>query len=163
MNTTEDYIQIMIESLKKKTVLLDRILSKNDVQTKCLERKEFENIDWDEFNMAMVEKEAEIERINKMDEGFQALFDRVSEQLKNNKLKYADDIKIIQSLIKHLEEQSIAIRTGEERNRVLIENAMMSRKKEIKQARTSLKVAANYYQAMSKAIEVDSAIVDSKK
>lgn len=163
MSATEDYIQIMIDSLKKKTVILDRVLLKNEVQTKCLEKSEFEDIDWDGFNTAMVEKEAEIERINEMDEGFQALYDRVSNSLKDDKSKYADEIRIIQTLIKHLEEQSIKIQAGEERNRSMIESVMRSRKKEIKQARTSLKVAANYYQAMSKAVAVDSASVDKKK
>lgn len=163
MGTTEDYIQIMIESLKKKIIILDRILAKNEVQTKCLEKKEFEKIDWDGFNTAMVEKEAEIDHINEMDEGFQALYDRISDQLKDNKLKYAEEIRVIQSLIKRLEEQSVLIRTGEERNRALIESVMNSRKKEIKQARTSLKVAANYYQTMSKAIAMDSMSVDKKK
>lgn len=163
MGTTEDYIQIMIESLKKKTVILDRILARNEIQTKCLEKKEFDEIDWDGFNAAMVEKEAEIDHINEMDEGFQALYNRISDQLKDNKLKYAEEIKVMQTLIKHLEEQSVLIRTGEERNRALIETVMGGRKKEIKQARTSLKVAANYYQTMSKVMVADAISVDKKK
>lgn len=163
MNTTEDYIHIMIDSLKKKTVILDRILAKNQLQTQCLENKDFQDVDWDIFNAAMVEKEAEIEHINEMDDGFQALYDRVSNQLADNKLQYADEIRFMQSLIRHLEEQSVQIRTGEERNRAMIEKIMGGRKKEIKHARTSLKVAANYYQSMSKAMSVNLASVDKKK
>lgn len=163
MGTTEDYIQIMIESLKKKSVLLERILFQNETQRMCLGKKDFEDIDWDGFNTAMVEKEAEIERINDLDEGFQALYDRVGDQLKSDKIQYVEDIKLIQSLIRHLEEQSIQIRTGEERNRAIIEKVMTGRKKEIKQARTSLKVAANYYQTMSNANSLDMISLDRKK
>lgn len=163
MSSTEDYIQIMIDSLKKKTVILDRILSKNETQKKCLEENEFENIDWDGFNTAMVEKEAEIERVNEIDEGFQLLYDRVSNQIKNDKRKFSSEIKVMQSLIKHLEEQSILIRAGEERNRAMIEKVMVGRKKEIKKARTSLKVAANYYQTMTKITATDMTTLDRKK
>ena len=163
MERLDDYIQIMIDSLEKKSIILSRLIDKNTSQMKILEGKSFEEVDWDSFNILVAEKEAEITRINEMDEGFQALYDRVGEQLRDNKDRYADQIRHMQSLITELEDKSIKIRTGEERNRATIEKTFSGRKKDIKQARTNLKVATSYYNTMSKALEVGPTSVDKKK
>ena len=92
----DDYIQIMIESLTKKSELLDKIIRKNEAQNECIAGKEYDDIDWDAFNLLVAEKETAITRIVKMDEGFQSLYDRVKEQLGEDKDKYADKIKEIQ-------------------------------------------------------------------
>jgi len=159
----DNYIQIMLESLKKKSVILDRILAKNEVQAKCLESGEYDSVDWDTFNITVTEKEAEIKRINEMDDGFQALYDRVGNQLKDSKDKYSCEIKEMQRIILELEEKSVKIRTGEERNRAMIEKVMVGRKQEIKQVRMNLKVASNYYKSMQSSLNVDYTSVDSKK
>ena len=145
----DDYIQIMIESLKKKSELLDKLIRKNEEQHECIESKDFESIDWDGFNLLVAEKQTAIDRIVKMDEGFQSLYDRVKEQLNDNKDKYTDKIKEIQKLISTITEQGIKISTGEERNRKIIEKVFGNRKKEIKRTRNSLKVANSYAQTMS--------------
>lgn len=163
MERLDDYIQIMIDSLEKKSEILSRLIDKNASQNKIISGKSFEEIDWDMFNIVVAEKEAEIERINKMDEGFQALYDRLSDQLKDNKSQYAAQIKRMQALIVELEDKSVKIRTGEERNRNLIESTLSAKKKDIRQARANLKTASAYYQTMSKALELDSATVDKKK
>lgn len=150
MATTGDYIQIMIDSLKKKLIILDRIIQKNQVQADCINSKSFDEVDWDTFNIAMTEKEAEIERINEMDEGFQSLYDRVGEQIKADKNMYANQIREIQSLITEIESRSIAIRTGEAKNKATLESVLGGRKTEIRQARKSLSAVSSYYQTMQK-------------
>ncbi len=145
----EDYIQIMIESLQKKSELLDRIIRKNEAQHDCVDGKKYEEIDWDAFNLIVAEKQAAIDRILKMDEGFQSLYDRVKEQLNEDRDKYADKIKEIQTLIEKVTGQGVKITTGEERNRKIIEKVFGSRKKEIKRTRNSLRVASSYAQTMS--------------
>jgi len=163
MGAMEDYIQMMIDSLKKKSTILDRIIAKNEVQCGCVKEKQFDEIDWDTFNIAIAEKEAEIERINEMDGGFQALYDRVSVQLKEHKDKYASKIKQMQLLIAEIEEKSIVIRTGEERNRALIEKVLTGRKNEIRQVRKSLNVVSSYYQSSYKPYLLNNNSLDEKK
>ena len=163
MGELDNYVQIMINSLEKKAVILDRLISKTKEQAEILKSAEFDNVDWDQFNMVMTEKEEEIEHINEMDQGFQALYDRVGEQLKTDKSQYTDAIKRMQELIKLLEEKSIQIRAGEERNRTMISSILGGRKKEIKQTRNSMKVASSYYQTMSKTLGADYSSVDKKK
>ncbi len=158
----DDYIQIMIESLRKKSELLDKLIRKNEEQRECIEGKDFESIDWDGFNLLVAEKQTAIDRIVKMDEGFQSLYDRVKEQLNDDKDKYADKIKEIQKLITTITEQGIRISTGEERNRKIIEKVFGNRKKEIKRTRNSLKVANSYAQTMSGDFGMDFSSHDTK-
>lgn len=145
----DDYIQIMIESLNKKSELLDRIIRNNEEQHECVAGKKFDEIDWDSFNLIVAQKQASIDRIVKMDEGFQSLYDRVKEQLAEDRDKYAGKIKEIQKLIEKVTGQGVKITTGEERNRKIIEKIFGSRKKEIKRTRNSLRVASSYAQTMS--------------
>ncbi len=145
----DDYIQIMIESLSKKSELLDKIIRKNEEQHACVEGKTYDEIDWDAFNLIVEEKQIAIDRIVKMDEGFQSLYDRVKEQLNEDRDKYADKIREIQRLIEKVTGQGVKITTGEERNRKIIEKVFGNRKKEIKRTRNSLKVASSYAQTMS--------------
>lgn len=145
----DNYVQIMLESLRRKEELLDRIITKNEAQSKCVAGKEYEDIDWDAFDLLVTEKEILIDRINTMDEGFQSLYDRVREQLLDNKDKYSDSIKQMQEVIRRLTDKGIAIQTGEERNRAAIDKVLMGRKKVIRKTRNSLKVADSYHQAMT--------------
>ena len=145
----DDYIQIMVESLNKKSELLDTLIRKNEAQHDCVAGKKYEEVDWDAFNLIVAEKQIAIDRIVKMDEGFQSLYDRVKEQLNEGRDKYADKIKEIQKLIEKVTGQGVKITTGEQRNRKIIEKVFGNRKKEIKRTRNSLKVANSYAQTMS--------------
>ncbi len=159
----EDYIQIMIESLTKKSELLDKLIRYNEQQYNCVVSKQYGEIDWDSFNLIVAQKQASIDRIVKMDEGFQSLYDRVKEQLNGNKDKYTDEIKEIQRLIETVTGQGVKISTGEERNRKIIEKVFGSRKKEIKRTRNSLRVASSYSQTMSNDFGMDYSSQDIKK
>lgn len=159
----EDYIQIMIESLTKKSELLDKLISNNEEQYECVVGKHYEEIDWDSFNLVVAQKQASIDRIIKMDEGFQSLYDRVRDQLNGNKDKYSEQIKEIQRLIEKVTGQGVKISTGEERNRKIIEKVFGNRKKEIKRTRNSLKVASSYAQTMSADFGMDYYSQDIKK
>ncbi len=145
----DDYVQIMIESLTKKSELLEKLISKNEEQLECVSGKSFDEIDWNSFNLIVEQKQQSIDRIVKMDEGFQSLYDRVKEQLNEDKDKYADKIKEIQRLIGIITDQGAKITTGEERNRKIIEKTFGNKKKEIKRTRNSLRVANSYAQTMS--------------
>ncbi|MCR5300886.1 MAG: hypothetical protein K6E49_00435 [Lachnospiraceae bacterium] len=159
----DDYIQIMIESLTKKSELLDKLIRKNEEQNECVSGKTYEEVDWDSFNLIVEQKQASIDRIVKMDEGFQSLYDRVREQLNDDRDKYADKIREIQRLIIRITDQGAKITTGEERNKKIIEKIFGTRKKEIKRTRNSLKVASSYAQTMSSDFGMDFSEQDIKQ
>lgn len=159
----EDYIQIMIESLTKKSEILDHLIVKNEEMRRCVEDSKYDDINWDSFNLIVAQKDIYIDRIVKMDEGFQSLYDRVKEQLNEDKDKYADQIRQIQKLIEKITGQGVKIRTGEERNRKMIEKVLGSKKKEIKRTRNSLKVANSYAQTMNGDFGMNFSSQDIKK
>lgn len=159
----EDYIQIMIESLTKKSEILDHLIVKNEEMRNCVENSKYDEIDWDSFNLIVAQKDIYIDRIVKMDDGFQSLYDRVKEQLNEDKDKYADQIRQIQKLIEKITGQGVKIRTGEERNRKMIEKVLGSKKKEIKRTRNSLKVANSYAQTMNGDFGMNFSSQDIKK
>jgi dGTP triphosphohydrolase len=159
----DDYIQIMIDSLKRKSEILDELIVKNEEMHGCVADKSYEDVNWDSFNLIVAQKQMYIDRIVKMDEGFQSLYDRVKEQLNEDRSKYVDEIKEIQKLIEKVTGQGIKISTGEERNKKIIEKLFGNRKKEIKRTRNSLKVANSYAQTMSGDFGMDFSAQDIKK
>ncbi len=159
----DDYIQIMTDSLIRKSEILDKLIVKNEEMHDCVADKTYDEVDWDSFNLIVAQKQMYIDRIVKMDEGFQRLYDRVKEQLNEDRTKYADNIKEIQKLIEKVTGQGVKISTGEERNKKIIEKLFGNRKKEIRRTRNSLKVANSYAQTMSSDFGMDLSSQDVKK
>lgn len=75
------YVNIMVESLKKKQGLVNTLYEKTVSQSECIKGKEYDDIDWAQFEIYMNEKDSAIERINALDEGFEATYERVKETL----------------------------------------------------------------------------------
>lgn len=164
MTDSKKYIAIMLESLRKKEALLDLLLLKNEAQAACIRNKEYDDIKWDSFHVLIAEKQAAIDRLNKLDDGFETLYARVREELQENKAEYEEEIRLMQELITHITDKGVAVCTGEENNRRMIEKILGNTKKEIRQARKSLQVASSYYKSMKKVSpESTSRFMDKKK
>jgi hypothetical protein len=87
----------------------------------------------------------------------------VQEVLQEDRASYADEIKQMQALITKITDKSVAIMAQENRNKEAIIQRKDSTKKQINMARTTNKVAANYYKTMSKLNVLDSQFIDAKK
>ena len=153
------YIEIMKDSLVKKIAVLNKISEQNKIQQGLTQAEEF---DYDIFEKTLDEKEKLIDEINRLDSGFQSVFDRIKEILESGRENYADDIKEMQKLIAIITDKSANIMAEEKRNKEAIMNKD-SLKKEVGMARTTNKVAANYYKTMSKLNVLDSQFIDAKK
>ena len=94
---TTNYLQIMIDSLKKKTDILIKIVSLNEKQNEILTKEE---LNQDAFENNMHEKGECIDELEKLDEGFQSVFDRIKEELSSNKQLYFNEIETMKKLIK---------------------------------------------------------------
>ncbi len=163
MADEQKYIAIMIESLHKKEALLDSLLVKTEAQSECICEKEYGDIKWDSFNVLIAEKQSALDRLNELDSGFETLYERVKDALQEHKEQYADEVRLMQDLIKKITDKGISIQTAEEKNRSNIERIMGNAKREIRQARTSVKVASNYYKSMNRLTAQESRFVDRKK
>lgn len=154
------YIPIMIQSLKKKIQILDTIMGLNQRQ-----RDELENpaLDPNDFDKTVEEKAAQIDAIDALDVGFQELFDKVKEELSENRELYREEIAQMQGCIRDLTEKSASIQVQEERNKALMEKKFAAVKRQVKEVRQSQKVVNQYYRSMMKTNFIDPQFTDKKK
>ena len=152
-------LDVLIESLDMKIKALEDIHKYNEDQREAFEA---EKPDMDSFDAAIEEKDALIERLIKLDEGFESLYGEISEELKDNKEKYSSQIKTIQDKIARITEMSASVQAQEARNKGLIEAYFAKQRNGIKKSRVSSKAAYDYYKNMSGMNLPPASIMDSK-
>lgn len=156
----KNYLEILRDSLIKKVSILDKISEQNEIQLKLAKQETF---DYDRFGQTLDEKDQLIAELNRLDDGFQSVYDRIKEVLTSEPERYREEIRQMQTLISKITEKSMDVMAEEKRNRDVIMNRKDNLKKEIGMARASNKVAAGYYKTMSKINVMDSQFIDAKK
>ena len=156
----ETYIQIMLQSLEKKSRVLDQIIQLNEQQKTVLESADSPVEDFDE---TVEKKSALIEQLEQLDSGFEKLYDRVREELRTNKDTYKDQIRKMQDYIRTVTDKSVQIQTQEARNKELMTSKFARVKKQARQVRTNFKATSSYYQSMSRTSVIDPQFMDDKK
>lgn len=156
----ETYIQIMLQSLEKKSRVLDQIIQLNEQQKTVLESADSPVEDFDE---TVEKKSALIEQMEHLDSGFEKLYDRVREELRTNKDTYKDQIRKMQDYIRAVTDKSVQIQTQEARNKELMTSKFARVKKQARQVRTNFKATSSYYQSMSRTSVIDPQFMDDKK
>ena len=155
---TENYLQIMIDSLLKKIDILKKVSELNEQQSALLDDEEF---DGDKLQSNMESKAAYIDELNSLDEGFQAVFDRVKD-VEEYKANYKELIIRLQELIREATSLSATIQAQESRNKVRVDMKFRQLKSDAKTAKRSVSMANRYYQNMSK-ISSEPQFMDQKK
>lgn len=158
--TSNNYIMILLQDLKKKNHVLDRIISANQMQKDALEDP---NLDPEDFDKIVEEKSRLIEELDQLDSGFEQIYARVREELQENKELYKEEIRQMQALIRELTDKSATIQTGELRNKELMQKKFSEVKKQVREIRSSQKIVNQYYQNMMKTNYVDPQFMDNKK
>ncbi|MCD8038428.1 MAG: hypothetical protein LUE96_05015 [Lachnospiraceae bacterium] len=157
---TEDYLQIMIESLEKKTDVLDRALELDKRQLAIAMAQPFDN---DAYNRSMEEKGELIDELNRLDDGFTGTYELVRDSVRANPKAYAAQIEKMQTLIRMTIDKGVAIEAQEKRGKQAMESVVGSRRRELKEKKRSSVVARQYYKAMSKINTVDPQLMDKRK
>lgn len=139
------YISALIESLEKKIEILKQIHVKDEEQLKIANTTP---LSYDAFDKNAEEKTVLIYQINKLDDGFETVYERVKEELAANKTAYADQIKIMQDLITEITDWSTKIQAEESRNKAAVEQAFKKEKEKIRSQRSGMKAVQSYSQAM---------------
>ena len=97
---TESYLDMMEDSLRDKIEVLNEIVKENETQKEILESTtEFDEKGFDE---AISRKGELIRRVDNLNDGFESLYERVKEELDQNKEKHKERIRIFQDLINQL-------------------------------------------------------------
>ena len=156
----ETYIGIMIQSLEKKTRVLDEIIRWDEKQKEVLENPEATP---DEFDETVDAKSTLIEQLEQLDSGFEKLYERVQQEMKDNKEAHKEEIKKLQGLIRGITDRSVQIQAQEARNKELMTLKFARIKSQAKQIRANAGATAKYYQSMSRANFIDPQFLDNKQ
>jgi len=156
----ENQLNVLSESLDKKLEVLHEIQEYNIRQEKVFTA---EKVDMDSFDEAVAEKERLIVMLEKLDDGFETLYHKLAEQLRDNKAQYADQIRVLQDKIKSVMDLSVSIQAQEARNKQLVEQYFSNERKGLQQNRRSSAVAYNYYRNASNNMNGQSQFLDSKQ
>ena len=158
--SNKDYITILAESLQKKNAVLDEIQKANEEQRQILTD---ENLTPEEFEKTLGEKAELIDQLNQLDEGFEQIYEKVREELKDHMEAYAEQIRQMQAEIQKITDKTVAIQTEELRNKQLIENKFSSIKKQIREVKSSQKAVNTYYRNMMNRGVMEAQFLDRKK
>lgn len=160
MMMNQSSAQILLQSLEKKNVLLDQMISLNSEQEVILKREEF---DMDAFDEAINRQSACLEELDKLDHGFEAVYDRVREELMQNKERYRTEIAGMKEQIQQITDKIATINAGNMRNKMLAENQFKRKQLAIGSGISKNKAASNYYNSMNNLNYVSPQFYDSKK
>lgn len=154
------YLEILEDSLKKKLEVLEAIAAYNARQQEIFQA---DRADLDAFDESIEEKGALIERIALLDEGFESLYAKVSQELQDNRAQYAAQIQRLQTLVRQVTEKSVAIRAQEARNKSLIEEYFKKERLKIRNDRKGSKAAYDYYKSANRAAYAAPQFLDSRQ
>lgn len=152
--------QILLQSLEKKNGILDEMILQNKAQEELLKQ---ENLDMDAFDKAIDRQSAYVEELDKLDNGFEAVYDRVRDELMHNKEQYRVEIAAMQKLIQAITDKIATLNAGNMRNKILAENQFKKQKQAIGSSVSKTKVARNYYNSMNHLNYVSPQFYDNKK
>lgn len=153
-------IQILLDTLKKKTDILNAIELKCNEQAKLLADRE---CSMEEIDRTMDEKSELIDQLTKLDAGFETLYGKIREEIMQNKDVYKEEIREIQKSISVIMEKSASIEVLESRNKLAIESLFRNRKKELQHKKTASSVARRYYNTAKNLNAVNPQFMDKKK
>jgi len=159
MIATDSYVSVMIDGLKKKTIILNQIIECSEKEKKLLSA---EQLEMENFDINMKEKSNLIDELTLLDEGFTTVYNRVKVELETDKIHYVDQIKQMKTMISKITELSVKIQSEESRNKELAQRQFGKMKKEVKVVKRSERMAANYYKSMSM-VDTEPQFLDKKK
>ena len=142
------YINILIESLREKSRLLDELFLIDVEQSRVLMPDKPDRDAVDE-NLQKSVKIAE--EINGLDDGFESVYKKVRSELIDNSVRHKKEIALLKELISEVTEKSVKIMATENRNRdAASEKFVFSTKKARSTVHDAASVSGKYKTAMKK-------------
>ncbi len=134
--------QVLVESLEKKSRILDEIIKENEAQERLFKQEELDLEALDSSSDRMGEL---AEKLELLDEGFESVYDRIREELIENKQAYRVEIKRMQELIAVITEKIVSINAARMRNNIQAEQRFKKSRQQIGSASSQMKASKNYY------------------
>ena len=104
-----------------------------------------------------------IEELDRLDQGFEAVYDRVRAELLQDKSRYRAEIARMQELIQKITDKIVTVNAGNMRNKTLAENQFQKKRTTIGTGASKNRAARNYYNSMNNLNYVSPQFYDSKK
>lgn len=159
-NAKETYIQLLIDSLVKKQEVLNELMEITTRQQNIIDSESFEE---DEFLKTISLKEEQIKSLEEMDRGFELVYDRVRENLSDNRKEYIPQITTLKERVTIITDLSVRLQALEKRNKPKLEALLANKRKNIRNSRLSNETVTNYYKNMSSKTDSQSYFYDKKK
>ena len=155
-----EYLELLIQSLKKKLLLLNQIIVLNQQQREMLSD---ENLDPDTLDVNVREKDELISQVTQLDDGFDEVYAHIADLMKKNHSDYEEELDRMRELIRQIMAKDASIRPDEQRNYELAQKKFARVKKQIREVKTSQKMVNRYYQNMMQQRQADIQYMDNKK
>ena len=157
---TENYLQIMIDSLVQKEELLKQIVDYNEKQQAIITAAEFDD---QAFEQNLSDKGELVEKILKLDEGFNSVFNRVKDEVQHNKAKFKQPLQRLKELVSAVTDLGVRIQAQELRNKQLVEKRFAQMRKELSNAKRATSKENAYYKNANKRNNYEAHFLDQKK
>jgi hypothetical protein len=158
--TRQAYIQLLVDTLRKKTEVLNLLMNFTQQQENIISSDTFQE---NQFLQIISLKEEQIQILSKLDIGFEQLYESVKDELTISKERYGSEIEVLKDLITKITDLSVKLQVLEKRNKSKLDVLFARKRKEIKNSRISNQTATNYYKTMANQHEAQSFFYDKKK
>lgn len=155
-----NYLELMKDSLVKKEKILSDVLELTREQEKLLNLEDFDD---EAFDAIITEKSILIEEINKLDEGFELIYKRIEDKIKEEPSYYRESIEKLQGFIRILVDKGVEVETLERRNQIKFDMNISKSKDRIRNYNLNSNAVTKYYSNMSGNIGEGTYFVDKKK
>ena len=142
----ESQLSILQESLTAKRQVLLEIQEYNRKQEAVFTAEE---VDMSLFDEAIEEKGRLVQKLTQLDEGFEAMYEKLAKELEHNRDKYAGQIRVLKQQIKEITDLGVSIQAQEARNKSLIESYFSRERSNMHRSLQNSAKAYNFYKSMS--------------
>ena len=155
-----EYLDVLIQSLRKKLVLLNRISVLNQEQRDILQD---ENSDPDVFDINVRDKGDLVDQIVALDTGFDEVYAHIKDLMDRDHSAYEEQLEQMRELIRLVMAKDVSVRAEEQRNYELAQRKFSGIKSKVREVKASRKMVNSYYQTMMRQKPGDSMFLDNKK
>ena len=156
----KQYLELLIQSLKKKLMILNKIAVLNQDQRAILQD---ENADPDTFDINVRDKDRLIRQIVELDTGFDEVYAHIKDLMERDHSAYEEQLSQMRELIRLIMAKDASIRAEEQRNYVLAQKKFASVRTKVREVKASQKMVNSYYQNMMRQSRSTAQFMDNKK
>ena len=155
-----EYLDVLIQSLRKKLVLLNRISILNREQREILQD---EDAAPDDFDINVRDKADLVDQIVALDAGFDEVYAHIKNLMERDHSAYEEQMAQMRELIRLIMAKDVSVRAEEQRNYELAQRKFASVKSKVRELKASQKMVNSYYQNMMKQSRFEPQFMDRKK